>query len=259
MFTFKHCFGRCYWHSAALLNLSTLTPLVLSYGCLCPASSSSSSSSSASPMSPSCLRATLAAAPALLEGPCEPSGPVTSHQCRAGMRRGLGPGWGHHSGGGGGALVVVAGGAGARLGRGGKIMLMSCPRHPLWLGGHGHWGTERASGCASPEVTVPDQNHTELLLIKWLSVHPVVSQHYTTTNPLPLHKKTPVKRYRLAIETATLPLYLLLLLPATVNKYGTWYWRCSIPSPFPSPLLVERSPLHTKQSITDSLISNYAL
>lgn len=162
-------------------------------------------------------------------------------------------------GGGGGALVVVAGWAGARLGRGGKIMLMSCPRHPLWLGGHGHWGTERASGCASPEVTVPDQNHTELLLIKWLSVHPVVSQHYTTTNPLPLHKKTPVKRYRLAIETATLPLYLPLLLPATVNKYGTWYWRCSIPSPFPSPLLVERSPLHTKQSITDSLISNYAL
>lgn len=161
--------------------------------------------------------------------------------------------------GGRGALVVVAGWAGARLGRGGKIMLMSRPRHPLWLGGHGHWGTERAGGCASPEVTVPDQNHTELLLIKWLSVHPVVSQHYTTTNPLPLHKKTPVKRYRLAIETATLPLYLPLLLPATVNKYGTWYWRCSIPSPFPSPLLVERSPLHTKQSITDSLISNYAL
>lgn len=50
-------------------------------------------------VSSSCLRATLAAAPAPLEGPCEPASPVTSHQCRAGMRRGPGPGRGHHSGG----------------------------------------------------------------------------------------------------------------------------------------------------------------
>lgn len=37
----KGFFGCSLWHSAALLNPSTSTPLVLSYGCLCPPSSSS--------------------------------------------------------------------------------------------------------------------------------------------------------------------------------------------------------------------------
>ena len=133
-------FGCCFWHSAARLNLSTLTLLVLSYGCLCPASSSSSSSSSSpAPVSSSCLRATLAAAPAPLEGPCEPASPVTSHQCRAGMRRGPGPGRGHHSGGweGGGS----GGGGGWWLSRcsvggtGDEIMLMSRPQPSIVVGG----------------------------------------------------------------------------------------------------------------------------
>lgn len=168
------------------------------------------------------------------------------------------PLWGLEGGG-------CGGGGGWRLSRCSarereEIMLMSRPRHPLWLGGT--WtprDTESLWVCLSRGHHARSESHCEPLLIKWLSVHPMVSQRYTTTKPVPSHKKTPVKRYQPAIETATLPLCLSLLLPATVNKYGTWYQRCSIPSPFSSPLLVERSPLHTKQSITDSLISNYAL
>jgi len=88
-------------------------------------------------------------------------------------------------------------------------------------GGHRHQGTQKAFGCASLEVIVPDQNHSELLLIKWLSVHPMVTQYYTPPKPVLLHKKNPVKRHRAAIETATPLLCLSLPLPAAVNKYGT--------------------------------------
>lgn len=157
------------------------------------------------------------------------------------------------------AAVAVLVWAGARLGGGNNVDVTPLATHCGCGGGHGHQGTQRACGCASLEVTVLDQNHTEPLLIKWLSVHPMVSQRYTPTTPALLHKKNQVKRHRPAIETATLLLCLSTRLPATVNKHGTWYQRCSIPSPFPSPLVVERSPLHTKQSDADSLISNYAL
>lgn len=243
LFALKHCFGCSYWHSAALLNLSTLTLLVLSYGCLCPLRPPTSSSS------PSVLQLSLG------HSGCSPSatgGAVWTVQ------------FGHLASVSGRNVAVALAPVAdtTQLGWGVAAGVdVTPPHHPLWLerGGHGHRGTQRASGCASLEVTVLDQNHTEPLLIKWLSVHPMVSQRYMLTKPVLLHKKSQVKRHQAAIETATLLLCLSMLLPATVNKYGTWYQRCSVPSPFPSPLLVERSPLHTKQSNADSLISNYAL
>lgn len=104
--------------------------------CLCPASS---------PVSPAAVCVRLWLRPQLpLEGPCEPASAVNSHQCRPGMRRGPGPGRGHHSGGleDGGLMVVVVVVVG-RLsrcsvrGKGEEIMLMSRPPpcHPLWFGG----------------------------------------------------------------------------------------------------------------------------
>lgn len=157
------CVGCSSWHSAARLNLSTLTPLGPSCGCLCLHP----------PPPPLVLQ--LSAFWLWLRPRCHWRGrvnrPFRSPRISVRLECAVAPApvGGHHSGGWRGGACLSRCWVRER----GESCWCYAPRQPLWVAGGGwgqHGGTQRACGWASPQVTVPDHNHSRPLLIKWLSV-----------------------------------------------------------------------------------------